>query len=162
MAYTLIATQTLVATSGTVTFSNIPGTFKDLVIEVAHGLSSDQIVGLQFNNDTASNYSTTRLTGNGTSATSGRTTSETYIRALAFGVSSATTVGSNASVLNIMSYANTNVNKTTIERENNAASGVTAAAGLWRSTAAVTSVSFAAQVGALFAVGSTFKLWGVA
>ena len=74
-AYVPIQTITLTASSASVTFSNIPQNFTDLVLVVAGtyttGATNDSV--LQFNSDTNSNYSWVRLLGNGTSITSGRT-----------------------------------------------------------------------------------------
>lgn len=154
MAYTLIATQTLLNPTYGVTFSNIPQTFKDLYIEISGTNSSDgQNVYAQLNGDTGANYSYTRITGNGTAAASSRSTGGTYLVLSDFG----TTV--NSSKINIMQYANTNVYKTVLENGGIASYRVTAYVNLWRSTAAVTSVYLFSASGNL-ATG-TLKLWGV-
>lgn len=153
MAYTLIATQTLVAPSGTVTFSNIPGTFKDLVLECS-GMAGATLY-LQFNSDTASNYSRTYVSGSGTAAVSGRNTSLT---GHPFGAWSTTVVC--ASILNVLSYANSNVYKTAIGRDNRSDDGTQAGVYLWRSTSAISSMNVYVTSGTISA-NSTFKLWGV-
>ena len=158
--YEPIASVTTASSAATVTFDNIPGTYTDIVWVVHHGLSSDQVVGLRFNNDSGSNYSTTRLTGNGSAAASGRVSSETYIRALSFGVANASTI-QNVTVGHVLSYANTNVNKTTLEAQANASSGVSRCVGLWRSTNAITRIDFVAQSSATFVNGSTVSLYGI-
>ena len=69
--YTPIATQTLGSSAASVTFSSIPGTYTDLMlISFAQGQASggDNRLVLQFNGDTATNYSSTYLIGNGTTA----------------------------------------------------------------------------------------------
>ena len=156
MAYTLIATQTLVAPSGTVTFSNIPGTFKDLMLEITGSATGAGNLFWQFNNDTATNYSSTNMSGNGTSALS------TRISTNANGYIDLSTSATSVATWNVtlFSYANTNVNKTWLSRPSWAAGRAEALVGLWRSTAAVTSFTVQSNVGNLSS-GNTFKLWGV-
>lgn len=156
MAYTLIATQTLVAPSGTVTFSNIPGTFKDLMLEsVSQSNDSTGDISIRINGDSGTNYSMTRLLGTGTSAVSDRSTNTTSW----FNIQS-TSSQWNALAVHIMSYANTNVNKTALIR--NAASEVLTHSALWRNTGAVSSLTIFGRSGGNVLAGSTFKLWGVA
>lgn len=154
MAYTLIATRTLVAPSGTVTFSSIPGTFKDLVFELSGTCSATNNLSIQFNGDTGTNYSRTYIDGNGTSATSGRNVNANYLPGLI------TSTNMMTQFATLMSYANTNVNKTVLCRYSSAGDGANSAASLWRSTSAITSVVLA-TVSGTFSTGYTFKLWGV-
>lgn len=161
MAYTLIASQTLLNPTATVTFSGIPQGFKDLMLEFNGGIvkaaNIDSLL-VQFNNDTGSNYSYTDLSGNGTTASSTRQSSATYfwcdVAATNLGLSSVST-------FNVMSYANTNVYKTTLYREATAGNDTEARVSLWRSTTAITSIKLFPYTGSGFATGSTFKLWGV-
>jgi len=60
-----------------------------------------------------------------------------------------------------MNYSNTTTYKTGLVRANSAASGTDAIVGLWRSTAAITSI-VATHDTAQFATGSTFTLYGIA
>lgn len=163
MAYTLIATQTLTASASSVTFSSIPQTYKDLVLEVtAQSSGTATIVGSQFrvNGDTGSNYSYTFVSGNGTAASSGRGSNTVY--AIAPGVSSSNiSTGS----LTFMSYSNTNVNKTILMRMARPDTDTAAYVNLWRSTSAITSITVVSpdngSASVPFIAGSTFKLWGV-
>lgn len=154
MAYTLIATQTLTAATGTVTFSNIPGTFKDLVLEAVCSDSNNNTFGsMTFNGDTGTNYSRTLINGNGTSAASARSSN---INQWFFNYQTST----GFSTFQIMSYANTSVNKTGLMRGTRPGTDTEASVHLWRNTAAITSLSLVPASGN-FNVGSTFKLWGV-
>ena len=70
MANTLIPIQTytLSATTASVTFSSISGAYTDLVLVCNSKLTtSNTQIRLQFNGDTASNYSTIILYGDGAS-----------------------------------------------------------------------------------------------
>lgn len=158
MAYTLIATQTLTAATGTVTFSNIPGTFKDLVLECYMKMTTTNIQpALRFNSDSGTNYSGTYVQGDGTTTRSGRGSSQTYIYPNpGVGISTNTDC---VWLMNIQSYANTNVNKTIVTRFNSN-SVVDGHVGLWRSTAAINAISLVPESGN-FDTNSTFKLWGV-
>ena len=158
--YTPIATGVTSGSAGTFTFSSISGSYTDLVVIVNGGSSPAADLQLYFNGDTGNNYSVTRLTGNGSSATSARQTSVGYIRVDFEGYLTTTLANQNA-IINIMNYSNTTTNKTVISRANNGATGLEATAGLWRSTAAVTSVTFFPSTGT-FLNGSTFTLYGIA
>jgi len=162
-----MATNTYVAldkvTVGTattsVTISGIPATYTDLVAVIQSTTSSPApSTSLQFNGDTTSNYSHTYLTGDGSSASSGRNSTD---RAL---VAYNGTVGSNPNtvVVNIMNYANTTTYKTFLSRASNATYGTDAVVGMWRKTPeAINSITFLTGTTG-FAAGSTFSLYGIA
>jgi len=118
---------------------------------------------LQFNGDTASNYSGTWVYGQGSSAASSRNSSQTQMALDNYAATPA--VGYPMTVnFSVMNYSNTTTNKTVISRGNDvfASAGETSATvGLWRSTSAITSLTVKGN-GANFAVGSTFSLYGIA
>ena len=60
-----------------------------------------------------------------------------------------------------MNYSNTTTFKTILMRANNAALGVDAIVGLWRSTAAINEIKVFPTGGANFETGSTFSLYGI-
>jgi hypothetical protein len=71
--YEAIATQTLGSAAASVTFSSIPGTYTDLVVVIAGTLTTgSDNVSFQLNGDSGANYSVTVLTGDGSTASSGR------------------------------------------------------------------------------------------
>ena len=156
--YDLIEEKVLGSAQASVTFSSIPGTYKDLVLEVVGTTTNTNgtYITLRFNSDSNSNYSETLLVGNGTSALSERDSNV----AVAF----TGWQGNNVSVvnINIMSYANTNVYKTVLTRGGSDNNRVTASVALWRSTAAITSIEAKSNNGTnSFNSGCTFRLWGV-
>ena len=157
--YTLIASNTLGSAAASVTFSSIPGTYTDLVI-VANGLvtTAGDNIQMQFNSDTATNYSTTILEGNGTAASSTRLTTKSFISIDDYGFWD--TVNRSVTIVNIMDYTNTTTYKTCLSRANNANNGLSACVGLWRSTSAITSVKLNPNI-RTFDTGSTFKLYGI-
>ena len=159
--YEPLATTTLgSATNSVLVMSSIPSTYTDLVLIVsAKGSGGDGDTNLYVSfNGTTSGYSLTRIIGNGSSATSARTTSRTkfesdpawYLRSSM----------NNISVINIMNYANTSVYKTVLSRHNQTDVATIGEVGLWQNTAAVSSITLSTAPNN-FAVGSTFTLYGI-
>jgi hypothetical protein len=157
--YVALQTQTLTSSAASVTFSSIPQTYTDLIIVAQIKGTANTYLNLRFNGDTGSNYSRTVLSGNGSTATSERRTNATVIN-----TDYNETIETNfnyVNIMQIMNYSNTNINKTVLCRPNNAASGSGATVGLWRNTAAITSVSLVSNNNS-FDSGSTFNLYGIA
>ena len=157
--YEPIATQTLGSAAASVTFSSIPSTYTDLIIITQAISASADDVGIRFNSDSGSNYSQTWLSGNGSSAFSGRYSSSTSIYLDIYG-SMGTTLYNNT-IVQIMNYSNTTTNKTLLSRANRAGSGVDAIVGLYRSTSAISTIVLAPTSGVNFSTGSTFTLYGI-
>ena len=156
----LIEEKVLASAQASVTFSSIPQTYKDLVLECIVQNVAGGNVSMRFNGDTGSNYSATALYGTGSAAQSSRETNATS--GIMDYVGTPPTSGSfNVEIAQLFSYANTNVNKSWISRAGNAASGVDALAGLWRSTAAITTILVFPR-STSFNTNSVFRLWGVA
>jgi hypothetical protein len=147
--------------------STISQAYTDLVLVINNAVSiATNTPGacISFNSDTASNYSSTHLEGNGTSGSSSRQTSQSNINAgYNIGLSSSSTQPATI-IINIMNYANTTTYKTTLSRNaqtSGTAPGTGATVGLWRSTAAINSIAITAQTGN-FASGTVFSLYGIA
>jgi len=159
--YTPIASQTLSSAAASVTFSGIPQTYTDLVI-VANIKGDTGNVGLnyQFNSDTASNYSSTVLAGDGTSASSDRYSNQTsafFTSNYGAGTNDWVTV-----ISNIQNYANTTTNKTILTRWSKGTGQLTAAVALWRKTPEAINTIKISALGVNFASGTTFNLYGIA
>lgn len=162
--YEPIASQTLTTSASEIIFSSIPGIYTDLVLVVSSmRTSGGYIHQVQFNSDSGSNYSSTVLNGgvSGSTALSTRYTSGTFLYAT-YGVGG-TTTNPDALTIQIMSYANTNIFKTTLVSAASVGSGsVERIVGLWRSTNAITSIRIWPTSGAPnYASGSTFSLYGI-
>lgn len=156
--YTPIATTTISSASSSYTFSSIPSTYTDLVLVTNVIATGDLQINCRVNGDTSTNYSTTYLAGNGTSAVSSRQSNAAFMGTDYY--FSATTNG-NVSILHFMNYSNTTTNKTMINRANAADKGVMANVSLWRSTAAINAIQLYATANN-FNIGSTFTLYGIA
>ena len=160
-AYELIGTQTLATAVVSVSFSSIPANYTDLVLIANSSTTtagSSEINKMTFNSDTATNYSTTTLAGDGSSPASFRGSNVAHIRA---GRNSQN--GDSHFVPNkiqIMNYANTTTYKTAIAEGTEASAYLEYDVGLWRNTNAITSVTLTAGVNS-YKIGSTFTLYGI-
>ena len=158
--YTPIATQTLGSAASSVTFSSIPGTYTDLVVVCNSGVtaSGGYVLSMQLNGDTGTNYSGTRLSGNGSAAASYRATGLNYYFA---GLGMPATLTTNVT-FHLMNYSSTTTYKTALIRFNDASVGTAAVVCLYRSTSAITSINLSAEVGGTtLLAGSIFTLYGI-
>ena len=166
--YVALDTQTIGTATNSITFTNIPQGYTDLVLVTSVGSNNPvEIMVFQVGNgsvDTGSNYSTTYLLGNGSTASSGRFSNLTY-GALDRNLGVTTTTGGLNTITNFMNYSNTTTNKTILSRANQVDAtynGAEAMVNLWRSTAAINTIKIFITNGVLFNVGSTFSLYGIA
>lgn len=158
--YTPIATNTLGSAASSVTFSSISGTYTDLVLIMNLGTSTTNAdVYINLNGDNGSNYSRTVLYGTGSTAGSTRGTNDTRFNLTYYG--NPTTAFSWIGIVNFMNYSNTTTYKTFLSKATNADTyGVNDQVGLWRSTAAITSMVISNPFGN-FNTGATFTLYGI-
>lgn len=153
--YEAIATQTLGSATASVTFSSIPGTYTDLVLIVNASLASGAAsLLMRYNSDSGTNYSGTRLIGNGSAASSERTTSSNQNDIGYFNTSMCN------SITSIQNYSNSTTYKTCLVRANTS-EYVFGQVQMWRNTAAVTSISITNSSAVNFNTGSTFTLYGI-
>lgn len=168
-----MATNTYVAldkvTVGTatpsITFTSINQGYTDLVVVASakSSLTTTTQVQLTFNSDTTTNYSWTRLLGDGSAASSARASTQSYIE-VGYIAGNTGSPSPDLFTLNIQNYSNATTYKTFLSRwgsMNAANQYVAAVVGLWRKTPeAITSLTLTAT-SANFAVGSTFSLYGI-
>jgi hypothetical protein len=153
--YTPIATTTLGSAAANITFTSISGSYTDLILVVngAGSSGSTSNILVQFNGDTAGNYSYTRLLGDGSAASSARASTQGAI------ATGDTNTDRFVNIVNFQNYSNSTTNKTVISRSNSQ-SYLSAYVGLWRSTAAITSIVYYIS-GQNLATGTTATLYGV-
>jgi hypothetical protein len=157
VTYEPIATYTVPSAQASHTFTVIPSTYTDIFYIIAGSSSSGTIqYKMQFNSDTASNYSATIIYGTGSTAGSTRQTTQTS----AFLGSQSSTDTQGNMTGSVMNYANTTTYKTVISRYNAPAIEVGGSVGLWRSTAAITSITFLTSASTMPA-GTTITLYGI-
>jgi hypothetical protein len=165
--YTLISSNVLSSSAASVTFSAIPSTYTDLVVR-ASSRSTDtgsSYFTIRFNEDTATNYSYTRIRANSNfTVDSGRATNATYISETYMPSSTTTANTFSNDEIYIPSYTSTQNKQisTSSNEENNLSTPwyVAATAGLWRNTAAITSITLG-NLGVNFVSGSSFYLYGI-
>lgn len=163
---TPIATNTLTTATASVTFSNLPQGYTDLVL-VAAGKSSStvndyDVIVMRLNGNTGTNYSYTAILGDGVNTASerGSNVSSMSIARLS---SNKSFSGFDATIIHFINYSNTTTNKTVISRSNAPQEfyEVGSYVGLFRSTDAISTILIYPGVGASFASGSTFTIYGV-
>jgi len=162
-----IATATGTGSSGTITFSSIPSTYKHLQIRI-HGKDTEALysrVGLivRANGDTTSNYAYHAIRGDGSTAAASGSSSATSIQTAdgMAGGSEANVYG--AAIIDIHDYASTAKNKTFrifIGVDNNGSGHLRLNSGLWMSTSAITSISLLTN-NQFWTTGSVFSLYGI-
>jgi hypothetical protein len=157
--YSQIATTTLGSAAASYTFSNIPQTYTNLVlISNAQTTVSQDALRVQFNSDTATNYSMTQIFAS-TSLGSNRQSSVTGVRILNGAPNSGSTFC--ISRTNIPNYSNTTTFKSTLSKNDEASTITGAIVGLWRSTAAITSITIYPENGGNIFANSSFTLYGI-
>lgn len=159
--YTLIASSTANGSVATITFNSIPQTYIDLIL-VYGGSVTSQAIWVRPNNDTAANYSVTKLVGNGTTASSSRIARGAGApndRRLELGTNFNDGLCTN--IFHFIDYSNTNTYKTVICRGGGAGGWVVATVGLWYSTAAISTIDVSNDNAANFTSGTTFNLYGI-
>jgi hypothetical protein len=162
--YEPIATTTLGSAASEIHFNSVPATYTDLVLictaTATTGGASYAI--LRLNEATAATYSRTALIGDGSSATSNRTTSQNAIE-----LRSDDGLGMSASIptfmqIDVFSYAGSTFKTVLASMSNdlNGSGGVSRIVGLCQNTAAITKVSLFIP-GNTFKVGTTATLYGI-
>ena len=161
--YEPIASQTLGSNTGVVSFDSIPGTYTDLVA-VVRGLGTGSTLNgfrVRVNDISTTTYSNTVLAGDGSSATSNREANSSSFFMTWNSIFDSDDGG--IVRLQFQNYANTNVFKTVLS-ETAVTTRVGRGVHLWRSTNAITKVSFALGGGfpdINFASGTDFALYGI-
>lgn len=161
--------QTVTVGSGgaaNVEFSSIPSTYQHLQIRGivrSSAASASQNTLLRLNTDTAANYSTHYLTGNGTTAASGAEANSTYIYAGALPAANTTSGRFEAFVIDVLDYKDTNKYTTvrTLAGWDANGTGIVALwSGSWRNTAAVNAIRLLPNTGN-FIEFSSIALYGI-
>jgi hypothetical protein len=163
--YEPIATTTLGSAQSTVDFTSISSAYTDIILigNVGISVSGESSLYRVGNGsfDTGTNYSSTILGGDGSSASSARTSAANGAR-VTWTVAFDTSITSNV-IINFQNYANTSTYKTSIGRANSATGtypATEAIVSLWRSTSAINQIRLY-LTGGNYLSGSTFTLYGI-
>lgn len=157
--YEPIATTTLGSDTNSITFSSISSAYTDLRLVVVCTVNITGVeVRVQLNNDTASNYSNTQLTGNGTTASSNRFAA-TYFNF----IGSASSTVPNLGTMDLMSYTGSTFKTvlTAWSGDRNGSGTVERTVSLWRSTSAISTVKVSASGSNTLSTGTTATLYGI-
>ena len=153
--YEPIQSYTLTSTATNVDFTSIASTYTDLKMVIAGTVATASSIYIQFNGDTANNYSYTDLTGDGTNATSTRLGNRANIPVSVW-YSSVSQIE-----FDIFNYANTTTFKTVLSRAASPSTLVRRYIGLWRKTPEAINRIYVYNDGVNFNVGTTFTLYGI-
>ena len=165
--YDALWATTLIASTSSITISNIPQTYKHLQLRVigrSNRASNTDTLRLQANNDTASDYTTHGLYGDGSTAAAFAEVPQAFMQFYRIGGANAGTNTFGSIVIDILDYQNTNKFKTARGlggSDNNGNGEIYLTSGLWRDTSAITSVSLFPGVGTTFNQYSSFALYGI-
>lgn len=156
--YEPIATTTLGSAASSITFSSIASTWTDLRLVIVQTTDGANL-GIRFNSDSGSNYSWTRLQGDGASATSARTSNATFGQLNGSGTSG---TYSGLAEVDIFSYAGSTYKSvlSKFSNDQNGSGNTAQTVNLWRSTSAITTVYVFAAGGSL-QTGTTATLYGI-
>jgi hypothetical protein len=152
--YILLNQVTLAAASSSVTFSNIPQNYGDLVLVVDGAASSNATLRIRFNSDSGSNYSFVWANGDGSTASSASGTGTSLTQTYLF-------TSRTMNIVQIMDYSATDKHKTVLSRYNNASLSLQMNAERWANTAAISSILCSQDSGTMN-IGTTFSLYGIA
>jgi hypothetical protein len=166
-AFESIATATGTGSSGTITFSSIPSTYKSLQIRVM-ALQTNGIndLRIRFNGDTGSNYAWHTLAGYNSSVAAGNGSSQSYMLACVESNNRGALTATNPTVAitDVLDYADTNKNKTIRTlggMENNSLGEIDINSGLWMSTSAINSITIFMSGAGSFTTTSVISLYGI-
>lgn len=152
--YIALGNYTVPVTAASVTFANIPATYRDLIVNIV-------VQGLTTTPTTRDSY----FTLNGSGGTS------LFMYAAGSGVSGTDSEMKmpygpyqNTSILQVMDYSATDKHKVILQRTGAPSNVDWVIASRWANTAAVTSITFNAPDSGVrtFTAGSTFALYGIA
>ena len=165
-AFEQIQTVFGTGSSGTITFSSIPATYKHLQIRVSARSNDDNAISnlrMTLNGDSAANYSWHFMQGFGTGqwSSSGVSASLIALRDILSGTSG-NIPGS--LIIDLLDYTDTNKFKT-VRAFSGLTNGTTQnqvslISGNWRSTSAINSLSLSIAMGS-FITSSRFSLYGI-
>jgi len=173
-----IATSTPSVGTTNITFTSIPSTYKHLQLRCllrgnyGSAGSFGDYAYVTFNSDTASNYSDHCILGDGSIVDALSAANTTSISRYSINYCYGTSISSSifgATILDIHDYASTTKNKTVrsfsgVDFNTTSTNQVTSlASGLWRNTAAITSMNIFVDggAGAGTASGTVFSLYGI-
>ena len=159
-AYQLIQAQTLTSTAATVTFSNIPQNYTDLILKVsARSDGADDYGQITFNGSSA-NFTRKFLIGTGSGFNNNSFSNNSFLTVNPSGYTTNTFATVEYYISNYTGSNNKSINLDAVTENNATAASAILQTVLWSNSAALTSISMNCNTGN-FVSGSTFYLYGV-
>lgn len=165
---TPIANITVGTAVASVSFSNIPQNYTDLVIvtsAIANVTGADLFVTYFNGDNSGTTYSFTQLYGGGSGGGGAGVQRTTNQNGFVIGwLSTYNSTEWSPSIFNIMNYSNTTTHKSILLKSGNSGTtggSVDLSVGTWRNTAAITSIGMRTVNGYYIKSGSTFGLYGI-
>ena len=153
--------------SSSISFSSIPSTYQHLQLRfIARSttVATQSVAYMQFNSDTAANYSYHELTGQGSTAGANGSANVTGPRIAIYPAASSTASMFGAGVIDILDYKDTNKYKTYRSLNGNDQNGsgyVILVSGNWRSTSAINAITIGDNSGGNFVQYTQVALYGI-
>lgn len=157
-AWVPLANITLGGAAGTVTFSSINQSYRDLVVVANTTTSSATQILFKFNNDSTQAYSYGYMSGDGGARYTSTWVNQNWIYTQT-NFSEQSTSMPTVSIANIFDYSSTDRNKTVVIRTSSDIA-VIATSGRYITNTAINSITLGTGTSS-FAAGSTFALYGV-
>lgn len=165
ITYSNLASTTLGSAQSVITFSSISQSYTDLVIKISglESTGSGNWYTVAFNGDTGANYSNVYYRNNDGNPTNGRTSSTTSLYDDGFSFSLGVTANRYGNSEIYISRYTAAVHKSVNLFNTTAGQNfLSISAGLWRNTAAITSITITTGFGSYNSVaGSSFYLYGI-
>jgi len=161
ITYEPIVTYTVPSATASYTFTSVTQSYTDLVLIMAMASGTATNFDIQVGNgsaDTGSNYSSTRMFGNGTTASGDRQPSN--FTGVLGNVDNSTTVVSTY-IVQFLNYTNATTYKQTIARGNRSDAYVNGIFGTWRSTNAINTIKIYSTNSSNIPAGCIFTLYGI-
>jgi hypothetical protein len=163
--YTLISSNVLASSAASVTFSAIPSTYTDfeILVSARNTDTGTTYLDLTINSDGATNYSGTRLEGNGATVGSNRYSSAVKINTFRISCSTDTANTFSGGSIYIPNYTTTAAKPISMishEETNSTTAYINAQAALYRGSSAITSFTLTSAIGS-FVANSSFYLYGI-
>jgi hypothetical protein len=164
--YTKIVSRTLSSAAASVTFSNLPQNYTDLVLVFTGAMSAVDYVMVRVGSgsvNTGSNYSGVTLKISNISFVNSASSNDTSVSG-----PNPLNLNNNNMIFNFSNYSNNTTHKTFLWRQNVPASSaggdgnLSVTQGLWRSTSPIDTINFFTYSGQTYAAGCTFTLYGIA
>jgi hypothetical protein len=160
--YEKIATTTLGSATANITFSGIGSGYTDLRLVITGTIIAGNVYRIQYNGDTNTNYSVTVLESDGSTISSSRGTNNTSVLS-GFSYGGSATVPQLVTY-DIFSYAGSTYKTALVTTSSNhgTLSGyIERIVGLWRNTAAITSIAITTSSGGDVPSGVSATLYGI-